>query len=233
MNGPANLDKYFDLADADDVREGLLAYRRYNELMNEFARKYDTPLNRVVAAFAALSPNNDYFGNLRSLVSVLHAHKNGIPRTRVVISTYNHCAARAFKYLSGEEEFDAPDRGLKIRNFYHNIMNPDDTRWVTIDGHMSAAWRDLSLTMKEAIIRTPAEYEQIANACKLSAWRRFIKPNQYQATIWFARKRVLKIKYSAQINIFHARDDLWQINYDLNTIDPYPLLRYDRVEEPK
>lgn len=66
-----NLEKMFRQADAIDRAEGLLAYQRYYEVMKSIAEKYNFPVDRVIAVFVSTSPNNDYFGNLRSTVSVL------------------------------------------------------------------------------------------------------------------------------------------------------------------
>lgn len=144
----ANLKRMFDQADAIDRREGKLAYERYNELLSDIALSYSFPFERVVAAFAALSPNNDYWGNLRSLVSVLHGINEGVPCEAITISTYGHCRDRAYQYALGNVSFEATVRGPKIRAFYFNILDPLDKRHVTIDGHMVAAYRANDGTMK-------------------------------------------------------------------------------------
>lgn len=221
----ANLERMFARADADDLREAAQAYFRYHRLMREIADAYTQPFERTVAAFAALSPNNDYVGNLRSLVSVLDGIKAGAPLESIVVSTYKHCRDRAYSYLVGAEQFPQRTTGLKILNFYMNIIDPTDLRWVTIDGHMCAAYRgDDAATMKDAIVRSRAEYEEIAFVVKECARAHFMLPHQYQAAIWFARKRTLRVRFDAQINLFRPRDDLWQISHPVAELKPYPRL---------
>jgi len=106
-----------------------------------------------------------------------------------------------------------------------NIVAPTDSRWVTIDGHMVAAYRgDDKATMKEAIIRRRSEYDEIAFATKACASRHFLLPHQYQAIVWFARKRVLRIKFTPQIDLFTPPDDLWRIMRDVDALQPFQPL---------
>jgi hypothetical protein len=219
--GQVNLEKYFAMADSIDLEEGQNAYRRYHDLMLALSHRYDQPMDRVVAAFAALSPNNDYLGNLRSLVSVLVGLRDGVPDERITVSTYKHCRDRALAYMRGVP-FVTPERGLKILNFYYNILRPEDSGYITIDGHMVAAYRDEDLTMKEAICRSKSEYMMIAHDARINAFRNFLLPNQYQAIVWFARKRTLNIKYDPQIDIFAPRGDTWHISRNIAYIEPFP-----------
>lgn len=219
-----NLSAMFSKADAIDVAEGKLAYSRYHLLMKEIAAKYDTPLDRVIAAFCSLSPNSDYIGNLRSLISVLEGLALGIEPERIIVSTYNHCKLRAIEYLRGSRCFVNETKGPKIMNFYHNISHPEDTRWVTIDGHIVAAARGIKATMKDALIGV-RDYRDISSVIKRLAFKEFLLPNQYQAILWFTRKRILNVKYSPQISLLHGKDDAWQTSQFLIDLQPYPFRR--------
>ncbi len=218
----ANLQRAFDLADDIDQKEGVLAYHRYNYVMRMFANHYRFPIKRVTAVFCALSPNSDYFGNLRSMASVLDAQHHGLSLEGTTVSTYNHCRDRAWRYLNGSEEFVNPKRGLKILSFYHNICDPDDNQPVTVDGHIHALWQGKNLTMKEAVIGSRAKYREIADAMRKVARKRKLLPNQVQATMWFARKRTKNIKYEPQLDFFAHHDDMWRIVIQPENATPYP-----------
>lgn len=221
MTGVASLAMWYDRADDVDRNEGLLAYARYNLLLRRLSAKYPFPLERVVAAFVSLSPNNDYIGNLRSLVSVMEGAANGVPREQIVISTYNHCRDRAYDYLTGVTHFEQNNTGLKVLNFYHNILTPDDPKWVTIDGHMVAMYRgDDGLKMKGAI-PLKSEYREIKATMQRMARRRKLIPCQLQATLWFARKRVLNIKYNPQRSLLHDHNDAWRTLWKPEDIKPF------------
>lgn len=225
-----NIRRIYAQADEDDIREGKLAYWRYHGVIKAFADEYDAPVDRALAAFCALSPNNDYFGNLRSLASVLQGVRDGIPCDRVTVSTYKHCRDRAYSYVTGETSFLGKSKGLKIRSFYHNILDPDDRRHVTIDGHMKAAYEGRNMTMKEAIIRTKGEYFRIADATKRLARNEGLIPNQLQAIVWFARKRTQRVKYNPQLNLFGDPSDKWGTVVHVDQAPPYDLLT--RITRP-
>ena len=215
-----NLHKYFAQADAVDLDEGMVAYERYSMVMRRLADKYSTPVDRVCAAFCSLSPNSDYWGNLRSTVSVLQGIRECRPDTEIVVSTYGHCKTRALAYARGVKSFTTETKGLKILNFYHNILTPHSTRWVTIDGHMVGVLRDHKGTMKELLIK-PREYEVYADLIKQFAFKNFMLPQQMQATLWFVRKRLLNVKYDAQHDLFGSSDDMWKTARNVDEIKPY------------
>lgn len=209
-------------ADDDDLREGCLAYRRYRSVMVGVSEKYRLPLDRVVAAFVALSPNNDYFGNLRSLVSVLDAVANRRSYAHTTVSTYKACRDRAFSYADGSVDFWETVKGPKTRAFYRNILDPDDRGYVTIDGHMKAAYLgNERLTMREAIVKSAREYRDIASATQRLAGDVGLIPNQLQAVIWFTRKRTLHVKYDGQLGLFDDPTDKWRTIVPLSDITPY------------
>lgn len=207
---------------ADDVdrREGALAYGRYNALLGAVAAHYDFEFEPTVAAFAALSPNNDYLGNLRSLVSVLSGIRRGRSAEEITVSTYKACRNRAYRYATSEVSFRDTVRGPKIRAFYFNILDPQDRRHVTVDGHIVAAYRAHPGTMKENLIR-PKDYDRVARTIKRLASREKLIPNQVQATIWFTRKRLLNVIYDAQGDLFRSPDDQWKTMMRVDTIRPY------------
>lgn len=216
----SRFEKWFRAADDVDRREGAKAYHRYREVMEFFAELYGFPVDRVTAAFVALSPNTDYLSNLRSLVSVLAGVRDEIEPTQIIVSTYNHNKMRAISYLTGEARFDVPTRGRKILSFYDNILRPDDSIRVTVDGHMVAIWRDQNITMKEAAIRG-TEYRDIEDEVRRFAFYHQIVPCQMQAILWFTRKRLLGIKYNPQLSLFEASDDQWGTLAQARDLQPY------------
>jgi hypothetical protein len=223
--GYVNLEHMFLRADGYDMREGLLAYQRYHDVMANLSTKYEVKLPAVIAAFCALSPNNDYEGNLRSVVTLLHGWRHDWKLDEVQVSTYRHCLYRAWSYVAGDRSFLDDAKGLKIRNFYHNILAPEDNRFVTIDGHMVAIYRGLNLTMKDAICKGVREYGEIALACKAIAFKHFIRPNQFQAVCWFVRKRIYHIKVgsAAQYDLLCPDDqDMWETFRDIEHVKPFP-----------
>lgn len=224
-----NLQHYYDKADSVDLSEGMVAYERYNMVMRRLAEKHGFTLDATCAVFCALSPNSDYWGNLRSTVSVLQGLKDGRDESEINVSTYRHNMLRAIAYARGTP-FATPDRGPKILNFYHNILTPHSNRWVTIDGHMVGVMRDSKGTMKELLVHR-REYDTLAELVKLFAFRNFMLPNQMQAILWFVRKRLLNVVYDGQFDLFGDSKDMWKTARDVDTIKPYSKREGKVLEE--
>ena len=231
----ANFSSLWDRASAHDLREGMLAYFRYRETLQTFADFYGFGLVPTVEVFAATSPNNDYHGNLRSTASVLHAVKHGIPPALVVVSCYQSCANRAYGYASGRVSFQDTVGGLKIRAFRHNLLYPDTSREVTVDGHMFAAWvGDDSMTMKQAALlvgRSKDTYAEVAEDIRKLARKHGLIPHQVQSTLWIARKRLLGIKYNTQMHFDHGSEDLSRIRCNPKDYLPFPLRENTNSDE--
>lgn len=198
-----NIEKIWSQRNDTDVAEGGVAYLRYNTVMGWFADFYNIPLGRVVSAFVALSPNNDYHSNLRSLASVLHGFNTGTPDEAITVTTYNACRDRALSYLRGVNFMDTV-KGPKIRAFRDNILNPTSSQEITIDGHMICIWHGIDMTMKEAarLLKSNAQYHIIAADFISYARQLNIAPCNFQAILWFTRKRLRNIKYNAQLDLF-------------------------------
>jgi hypothetical protein len=213
-----------DQADPTDIDEGRLSYFRYNEVLRGLADFYSVDFAKCVAVFAALSPNSDYQGNLRSTASVLAGWRDGVDPTRIRVVTYNHCRDRAFTYLNGVD-FLATVGGKKIRSFYLNILNPMDPEPVTIDGHAVNIWSGRRVALK-AVASTSFNYSAVAFDYRTAAARIGLLPNQVQAITWFTWKRIHNIYYpGGQLEFFADRSaDLWRTIQDPRDIKPLPLL---------
>lgn len=210
----------FEERDDTDHFEGQLAYTQYNKMMVTIATVYKQPLPKVVAAFCALSPNNDYIGNLRSLISLLEGWMVNKPIDEIIVSTYKHCLVRAADYL-GYVPFETPTRGLKILNFYRNILNPRGPYSVTIDGHIAAAYiGNKNLVMKDIAV-SKNQYHIISRALFELARQNQMLACDVQAIIWFTRKRTLDIKYSPKIGLFDDPNDKWRIYIPLTELPAY------------
>lgn len=212
-----NIKAVFDQADEIDAREGANAYKNYNLMMRRISEKTLIPLDRVCAVFAALSPNNDYLGNLRSTLSVIEGWKyNFLPET-VTVTTYRACVKRAYTYLGGVDFLDTA-KGPKIRNFYQNLLYPYDPEPVTIDGHMVSVWFGKRYLLRDSARRKDWKYDTIADAVRKLAVQQGMRANQVQAICWFTWKRLNKIKFESQFDLLHGSDDLWKIQQDLHLL---------------
>lgn len=206
-------------ADDIDLNEGRLAYSRYHDLLQRLADHYNLPFKSVVAAFAATSPNNDYFSNLRSTASLCDSYVSGAGFERVTVSTYRAAALRGWRCLLGED-FLSFTKGLKTRSFYLNILEPDNPEPVTVDGHMISIWSGKRLLMKEAV-RFNHYYADISDSVRAVARDAGMVPNQVQAVCWFVWKRIHKpVRGDGQLYLFDPEDH-WRTKLLPEDVPPF------------
>lgn len=227
-----NIRKVLDRAGAVEINEGRNAYFNYRRVCCGLAEYYGYPLEQTTAVFAALSPNNDYVGNLRSTASVLLAHRLGVPLEAVRISTYNHCRDRAWSYLNGTSFLETV-KGKKIRSFYHNLLNPMDSHYVTIDGHAFNIWTGRRVSLK-TMARAKLNYDRVADDYRAVAASAGLLPSQLQAITWLTWKWIHNIIPSRyQLEFFQDRSgDLWKTIYEPEDIIPFGFKEpYDKRKQ--
>jgi hypothetical protein len=77
--------------------------------------------------------------------------------------------------------------GLKVQSFYHNLKDPDDPRWVTLDAHAIRGITgriDLPVSEYVSVSSRPAHYNHFAEVVRQVAKQRGLTPNQVQAIAW-------------------------------------------------
>jgi len=197
-----NLKRTFDLANEFDISVGRGAYRKYNRIMCKLAEKCGTTPRIASAVFAALSPNNDYHGNLRDTHTVLMASKQNLFSDEFKVSTYGNNKRKALYIADGADPLDQI-RAKKTRNFFLNVDNPIDREPVTIDGHMINIWRG----WRERLVglrSTPALYDEIADGVRRTAAGLDLIPCELQAILWITWRRIHGIKTSQQMELWDA-----------------------------
>ena len=204
-SGMSNLVRWWNDSSPMDREYGLIAYRSYRDRIGSLTSR--TSPEKACAVFALLSPNSDFNGNVRSFQIVMAGFRRK-PRRLTVdelqgLRTYRTCAARAYRILQGEPPAKVfGPTAPKTWNFYHNLLDPRDVRFVTIDGHMYNLWRGERSSLNVAAARfKPAVYEEIAGDFKELAKALGLVPNQLQATVWWAYKRINGIKFDYQIDL--------------------------------
>lgn len=214
-----NVLKVYRRADAIDRSEGLLAYSRYNAMLSEMADAYGTSTDCACAVFAALSPVNDYIGNLRSTVSVFECKKQGRSPQEIVATTFTKNRIKAWRLANGEEPLSVLS-GRKVLNFYHNLRNPLDPVPVTIDRHALSITRGNRDDNGRGM--TDATYDLIAATYRTAAEVLGVLANQLQATTWFAWKRINNVLYDPQLDLFQNGNQ-WRAQIAFRDIKPFPF----------
>lgn len=186
-------------ASQEDIAGGIEFYPGCRVRIEELAFEYGFHLAPAVGAFAALSPNSHLAGNFRSLASCLRSVRDGIPEDRTRVASYNRGRRAAFRILSGEEEFADVCSGPKITAFRHNLLFPNTSERVTVDGHLICAMTGEDMDVRAANLhwRTAVKgsdevrYQHFERAFR--RWARRVSTGwsvpTYQAVIWNAHRR--------------------------------------------
>lgn len=199
----SNLKQVLLQANQSDWALGRHSWTRYNKILKDLSQMHGFALSTACGVFSALSPNNDYHGNLRDTATVLAAVKKGLDPAAYKVTTYHTNKRKAHRIATGgdpEQLIVAP----KTRNFYFNLLDPYDKRPVTIDGHIYNAWTGTRINLNTAAVRFKVSlYETIADDIRaLAEEQDHDTPNVIQATIWHCWKRLHNIRYEQQIPLW-------------------------------
>lgn len=195
-----NLQRVFALASQSDIETGLSAFETYNKLVSEIAEKTGYTPETGAAVFSALSPNNDYFGNLRDTHRLLAAAKAGLAVDEFRVSTYGKNKQKAWLIAKGED----PRKLItadKTRNFFLNVSNPVDPAPVTIDGHMFNIWNGTRQKLVGLSVRK-GDYKRVADDVRNLAGVAGLRANQMQAILWHTWRRIHGIRTASQMSFW-------------------------------
>jgi hypothetical protein len=197
-----NLKFVFEKADKADIKIAEEAWFKMNRLCGQIAEKHGFTLRTGAAVFAALSPNNDYHGNLRDADRLLEAAKAGIGINDFKVSTYGNNKRKAWSIAKGTEPLDVivfP----KTRSFFLNIFNPLDPYPVTVDGHIYNAWHGRRISLKGAAQKGSHKlYEIVAADVRELAKEKGVLPNVAQGIIWYSWRRMHGILFRPQLELW-------------------------------
>lgn len=173
---------------------------------------------QLAAAFAALSPNNSEWMTYRALDICLRITCGKLLATAKV-PAYSRNKEKALRLLrphsitaSRTSTIYSVLSGQKVRSFWHNTVDPEDTNFVTIDGHAYNAWavganRRAHLVtaipgMKSIPHLSPGKYQQISDAYREVGTKLGIRPNQVQSTVWLTWRRLVDVQTASQQRLF-------------------------------
>lgn len=175
------------------AKEGLNWYRDACNWCMTTAYEYDLTYRQVAGVVAALSPGNNWLRNKIDAVNCIVASRSFAGVDGFKSATYGKLnKEKAYRIAQGEDPLLVL-RGDKVRSFYSNIVSPNGTEDVTVDGH--AIHIALGIT-DEAIDKVPKmnaklyvklveAYKQAAikiNSCSMAQAQ--VVPSQVQSVTW-------------------------------------------------
>lgn len=149
--------------------EGMVWYSRAHQFCRDLSAIVSKPVDVLAWALAALSPMNSWKQNRLDLVDLV---------TTGYCGALGMCRHKATRILNGEPHYEVIG-GKKVSAFGDNIVDPQGSRKVTLDRHMTNL-----LEMPDRYLERAGVYEATATAFRRSAAGRGILPHQLQAALW-------------------------------------------------
>lgn len=148
MNREQQLDSVIKRATLNEIEEGKAWYSKCREYCVEISKEFGVELERVIGVFSALSPQKSYSVNKRILKDYFQGKRN--IHTKIQVSKCD--------WIMRGDDIKKCLGGLKTVNFYHNILNPSDSNWCTIDRHILNIFNERPKP-------TPKQYNQLKQVC--------------------------------------------------------------------
>lgn len=153
----------------------------------ELTRRSNFPwisTNKVIGIVAILSPNLHWESNIEAMEEFFVSQ-------RVIATKQVTLAAKSWMIDQYQFSFKT---GPKISNFYHNLLDPQDPNYVTIDRHAIRAWLGPMHARRfddqcGRIGLNWKSYNIIAEHYKEVSGHYGILPNQLQAICWQVARR--------------------------------------------
>lgn len=160
-------------------------YPNAHEYAIDFSRDYNKSIEITSAIISVLSPQKDWFHNLVLAKQFLDSGgtKAGHTGTQVKKAKYIYNLEETTPWLVNTY-IEIILGGQKTANFFHNILNPEDEKYVTIDSHM------LQLMTGNMIVKkiTKKQYEFLKGEILKFAKRVGKLPSEVQAELWLIFK---------------------------------------------
>lgn len=171
------------------VREWAQWYVSYRTIITDIAVQYDIPFEHAAGAFAWLSARSQLVINVRNLIAMCEAYRNGTDPYATVTHT-RQFIGKAWECINGDlssMELGERTNSRKIRTFYRNLCG-DEFR-VTIDAHAVAiamgAGTDTNTTFGQP---SGMGYRNVERAYQSAASVLNMTPAQLQAAVWCIRR---------------------------------------------
>ena len=175
-----NLDKFFNIATDDQIKEGLKWYQEANKIVLNIATEYKIDPYKVASVLSALSPRNKWKQNIADTIKVCKAWTEGKTPEDIKVCTFHTNKFKAFAILDNKVKIT--DKSLKTFNFVRNIAFLDPTALTVDIWHLRACF-DKIIKIDNASIGRVA-YRQIKKLTLAKAEKLGITGFEFQAIVW-------------------------------------------------
>ena len=158
-------------------------YFEVNMYCRILAEGYNIPLIKVAGMLSALSPNNKFDQNIKSLENFI------IHKGECKVTTFNGQKEKARIILFADDDVNEDTvklilGGLKTKSFFENIYRPHTSNAVTIDLWQIRWAKKYNVWKADWGSLTPKRYGIISDFIRDKAAARNLLPHQLQALTW-------------------------------------------------
>jgi hypothetical protein len=186
-------------ASPDELSDGRHWYLLAGWWIDGVAVDNHIPREIVCGVLSALSPSVEWESNKKQAEKLIYGYLILSDVDGVVITTYKQQLSKAIAILDLIKGWQSDNdwsegyilavlggRAYKTKSFYHNILNPLDRAYVTIDTHI---WNAAGLITK---FINKGEYEAMSEIIRELSDEFGYEPCILQAIIWVVYKRISK-----------------------------------------
>lgn len=196
----SNMEEVLIQASPSSYKDAKEWYPKAHKYAEDFSEKYNKPVEITSALISVLSPQKEWFHNLELTEEFL---KTKGRRCRHV--TKQKEKAKRIYTLNDVKEANIEMAalylgGLKTTNFFFNIYNPSDPKFVTIDTHML----QLMTGMFNFVKPTVKQYNFMKQILIDFSNEHKMIPSEMQSILWLTWKSVKpkRINQEAEVEYF-------------------------------
>lgn len=158
-------------------------YYEINDYCQTLSEYHNVPIIKVAGILSALSPNNTFRSNVKSLERFLRASGN------CKVTTFGKQKKKAQAILDApigiteEQVKDLLGKGLKTISFFENIYRPNTSQAVTVDLWQIRWAKSMGIIPKEGSL-TDKRYKIISEEVVKYAGNLGLLPHEFQALTW-------------------------------------------------
>jgi hypothetical protein len=176
-----NIETIYNKCTSDDINNGRTWYENAKSFSIYLSKKYNVTEIQSAGIIAALSPQKSWINNMKITEHFIESNGKASVHTGTQLSKASYILKNS---LITEEVYHILG-GMKTKNFFYNIYNPDNNKAVTIDRH------HLNVCYAEDIKGcTDKQYEFLKENTIIFANQINMIPSMLQATLWVCWKRI-------------------------------------------
>lgn len=158
-------------------------YFLVNDYCKTLSEIHDISLIKVAGILSALSPNNTFKSNIKSLEKFLRTNGN------CKVTTFGNQKKKALRILEASDDITENEvkeilgKGLKTRSFFENIYRPFTSDAVTVDLWQIRWAKKLGIIPQDGTL-TDKRYRIISDEVKRLSKELNMRPHEFQALTW-------------------------------------------------